>query len=83
MVPDVSVNHLLPAYHDLGFSRGVEVGQRLCGNGTGQLSTRFDPVYSFQVKQRVKNQELEPGSLSFFFCLFMICHAKAFLFLQL
>lgn len=67
MVPDVSANHLLPAYHDLGFSRGVEVGQRLCGNGTGQLSTRFDPVYSFQVKQRVKNQELEPGSLSFFF----------------
>ncbi|XP_011046403.1 PREDICTED: uncharacterized protein LOC105141029 isoform X1 [Populus euphratica] len=56
VVPDVPVNHLLPGYHDLGFSRGVEVGQRLCGNGTGQLSTRFDPVNSFQVKQRVKNQ---------------------------
>ncbi|KAF9680811.1 hypothetical protein SADUNF_Sadunf06G0160200 [Salix dunnii] len=49
VVPDVSVNHLLPRYHDLGFNRGAEVGQRLYGNGTGQLCSRFDPVYSFQV----------------------------------
>ncbi|KAJ6743189.1 hypothetical protein OIU85_017182 [Salix viminalis] len=40
VVPDVSVNNLLPGYHDLGLNRGVEVGQRLYGNGTGRLCTR-------------------------------------------
>ncbi|KAJ6406755.1 hypothetical protein OIU84_010297 [Salix udensis] len=35
------------------------VGQRLYGNGTGRLCTRFDPVYSFQVKQRVDDLYLE------------------------
>ncbi|KAB5552940.1 hypothetical protein DKX38_010251 [Salix brachista] len=59
VVPDVSVNNLLPGYHDLGLNRGVEVGQRLYGNGTGRLCTRFDPVYSFQVKQRVDDFYLE------------------------
>ncbi|KAJ6361915.1 hypothetical protein OIU78_002340 [Salix suchowensis] len=59
VVPDVSVNNLLPGYHDLGLDRGVEVGQRLYGNGTGRLCTRFDPVYSLQVKQRVDDFYLE------------------------
>ncbi|CAK7342009.1 unnamed protein product [Dovyalis caffra] len=53
VVRDVSVNHLLPGYHNLDFNGGVEVGQRLNGNGPGHLSTRFDPVYNFQVKQQV------------------------------